>query len=149
MERTRSRPGLADLMLVDILPRLAVLILAPFLCIVTATLGQAPVTTAARLQRFAASLPAGKAARELHHEAGIDALGAGRNALAAAAAHRSPVHGLCGTGAAGDQVYNAGRGFFRVRFAEPRRRHHWAGAKACAAARAGLADRLAPRPEIL
>ncbi len=54
-----------------------------------------------------------------------------------------------GAGAAGDQVDDAGRGFFRVRLAEPRRRDHRARPEARAATRARLGNRLSARPEIV
>ena len=102
-----------------------------------------------RVERLVAGLRAGEAARQLHHKARIDAFGAGRNAVAAAAAHRGPANRLRIAAAAGDQIDDAGRGFRRIRVAEPGRSGHRAGPKAGAAARAGIGDRLAPRPEIL
>src|SRR5262249_30819095 len=103
----------------------------------------------ARVERLIASLRACKAARQLHHKTRIDALGAGRDAVAAAAAHRGPAHRLGITAATGDQIDDTGGGFRRTRLAEAGRRHHRAGAKARAAARAGIGDRLAARSEVL
>jgi len=102
----------------------------------------------ARVERRFAGLLPGKAARQLHHEPGVDGLGAGRNAFAAAAAHRGPAHRFRGAASAGDQIDDAGRGGFRIRFAESRRCDHRAGLKTRAATRAGLGDRLGSVSEI-
>jgi hypothetical protein len=51
--------------------------------------------------------------------------------------------------AAGDQIDNAGRGFFRVRLAEPGRRDHRARPKTRSATCARLGNRLTARPKIV
>ena len=51
--------------------------------------------------------------------------------------------------AAGDQIDDAAGGFRCIGRGESGRRHHRAGAKALAAARAGVGDRLAARSEVL
>ena len=91
----------------------------------------------------------GKAAGQLDHEARVDPVVAGRDAVAAAAAHRGPAHRVVVAGAAGDQI-DDGRGrFARIRRAEPGRLDHRAGAKALAAAGARIGDRRAARPELV
>jgi len=103
----------------------------------------------ADVEGLVAGLRAGKTAGELHHETRVDPLGASRDAVAAAAAHRGPAHRIGVPGTAGDQIDDAGGGLGRIGLAEPGRRHHRASAKARAAAGAGIGDRLAPRSEIL
>src|SRR5262249_11973163 len=102
----------------------------------------------AGVERLVAGLRAGEAARQLHHKSRIDAFGAGWNAAAAAAAHRSPADRLRIAAAARDHIDDASCGFRRIRLAEPGRLRHRTGAKAGAAARASIGDRLAPRAEI-
>src|SRR5262249_11518452 len=102
-----------------------------------------------RVERLVAGLRPGKAARQLHHKARIDALGASRNAVAAAAANRRPPNGFGIAAPAGDQVDDTGGGFRGIRFAEPRRAGHRANAKTNAAAGAAFADHLAAPPKIL
>src|SRR5205807_10428384 len=101
----------------------------------------------ARWQRRRAGIAPGKAARQLHHKARVDAVLAGRDAIAAAAAHIGPADRLCIALAAGDQVDDGAGGLLGIGGAEPRRVDHRAGAEAVAAARAGLGDRRAARPE--
>src|SRR5205814_1472539 len=103
----------------------------------------------ARVEWCLAGPAAGKAAGELNHETGVDAVLAGRGAVAAAAAYRGPARSLRSPAAAGDQIDDARRGLLGIGLGEARRRHHRASAKAIAAARAGIGDRLATRPEIL
>ena len=52
-------------------------------------------------------------------------------------------------GAAGDQIDDGGGGFARIRLADPGRLDHRAGAKALAAAGAGIGDRLSPRAKLV
>ena len=102
----------------------------------------------APVERRLTALPPGKAARQLHHEPGVDRLGAGGDTLAAAAAYRSPARRLRGAGAADNQIDYASRGSFRIRVSEARRRDHRTGPETRAATRAGLRDRLGSPSEI-
>ena len=87
------------------------------------------------------------AARQLHHEARVDAVLAGRDAVAAAAARLAPADRRLVAVAAGDQVDDAAGGRRRIGVADAGRAGHRAGAKAVAAAGAGIGDRGAARPE--
>ncbi len=89
----------------------------------------------------------GKAAGQLHHEARVDAVLAGRNAIAAAAASLAPAHRLGIALAAGDQIDDGAGGRARISVADAGRPGHRAGAKAIAAPGAGIGDRRAARPE--
>src|SRR5438874_391468 len=74
-----------------------------------------------------------EATRQLHHEAGVDAVLAGRDAIAAAAAHIGPAHRLRIALAAGDQIDNPAGRLAGIGFGEPGRLDHRAGAEAIAA----------------
>ena len=98
-------------------------------------------------ERPVAGIEAGIAARQLHHEARIDAVLAGRDAVAAAAARLAPAYRRLVALAAGDQIDDRAGGFRRVGVADAGRAGHRAGTKAVAAPDAGIRDRGAARPE--
>src|SRR5579875_1816303 len=102
----------------------------------------------ALVERHPVPLAAGKAAGELDHETGIDAIAAGRDAVAAAAAHLGPAHRSLVAAAAGRQIDDRRRRLLRVRFAEPGRRDHRTGPEAFAAAGAGRGNLFTARPEL-
>ena len=103
----------------------------------------------AGVERFIAGLGAGKAAGQLDHETRVDAVIAGRDAVAAAAAHRGPADCLLIARSAGDQIDDGGGGFARIRRGDPGGLDHRAGAKALAATGAGIGDRLSPRTKLV
>ena len=100
-----------------------------------------------RLQRRAVMRPPGEAARHLHHEARVDAVRAGRDAIAAAAADLGPALRVVTARAAGDQVDDRRRRLARIGAGDAARLGHRAGAEAVAATRAGIGDFRAARPE--